>query len=575
MKTINSYYTSDVELLEFIEKNQILDSSKLLIQIFTAVNDSAFITTLMHLFKRYFPLCSLIGCTTDGEIKDGYVSTGKTVISFTLFDKTTLQIFLTNDFNDYFEAGRKLASKITTKNTKAIITFIDGLRGNGEEYLKGINATCSDVIVAGGLAGDNAKFENTYIFTKDALYSKGVVGVSLNSSALHVFTDFSFDWQTLGKTLTITQVDKNRVFKIDERTAVETYAYYLGENISKQLPKVAIEFPLIMQKNGIPIARAAISMNEDGSLVFAGNFSQGDKVRFGCADFDSILNNTQMHINKIADVNVESIFIYSCMARRRFMPNEIEYENLAYNKVAPTSGFYTYGEFFSTSTHKELLNQSMTILALSESSECSKKTIELSLNVHTNKTIQALSHLINISTAELDDLQKKLEFFSITDPLTKLHNRRYFTQISNDIFEISKRNATTLSLIVLDLDRFKVVNDTFGHKVGDDVLISFSSILTGSLRNSDISCRFGGEEFVVLLPDTNIEGALRVAENIRENTEQACMYINSDLIVKFTVSIGVSQIDFTKDLNIYKALERTDEALYIAKNNGRNQVAVK
>lgn len=575
MKTINTYYTSEVELVKFIDKNEIKDSSKLLIQVFTASNNLQFISKITCFFKREFPFCSLIGSTTDGEIKDGCVSINKTVISFSLFDKTTLQVFLTDDFDDYFQAGKKLASSIVKDDTKAIITFVDGLNGNGEEYLKGIHSISNDVIVAGGLAGDNAKFEMTYVFTKDTIYSKGVIGVSLNSTSLHVFTDFSFDWQAIGKTLTITKVHENRVYRIDDKTAVEAYAYYLGKNISKQLPKVAIEFPLIIQKNGMSTARAAISMNADGSLVFAGNFSEGDKVRLGCADFDSILNKTQSHIDKLSHVSVETVFIYSCMARRRFMPNEIEYETLAYNKAAPASGFYTYGEFFSTSTHKELLNQSMTVLVLSESSACNENNIKLTLKSHSNTTMQALSHLINVSTAELDDVRAKLEFLSITDPLTKLHNRWYFTDMSDYVFKISKRNTTALSILMLDLDKFKAINDTFGHKVGDDVLVQFASILKESLRKSDVSCRFGGEEFVVLLPDTNIEGGLKVAENIREKAEQACVFLSADKKVKYTVSIGVSQVDFTQEITIDKALQRIDEALYIAKNSGRNQVAAK
>jgi diguanylate cyclase (GGDEF)-like protein len=570
---VNSYYISETHLLEFIKQHTIQDSSSLLIQIFTATNELEFISNLIHFFNKRFPLSSLIGTTTDGEIKDGYVSTNQTVISFSQFEKTTLKVFITNTFEDYFEAGKLLASSLLQKDTKAIISFIDGLEGNGEEYLKGIAAISNEVIVAGGLAGDNAQFEKTYLFTKDTIYSKGVVGVSLSSPFLHIFSDYSFDWQAVGKTLTITKADKNRVYTIDDKTAVETYAYYLGDEVSKKLPQVAIEFPLMVKKNGLCTARASIATKDDGSLVFAGNFTKGDKVRFGCADFESILNETQSHIDKLFHKEIETLFIYSCMARRRFMPNEIEYETLAYNQIAPASGFYTYGEFFSTSTTKELLNQSMTIIALSESTTFNENHIILDSKKHNNTTIQALSHLINISTKELDKTQRELELLSITDPLTKLHNRRYFTDVSEEIFQIAQRNNSPITLLMVDIDKFKNINDTFGHKMGDDVLVQFTTLMKKVLRKSDISCRFGGEEFVVLLPETDLEGGLKVAHTIKEETENASLLLNSHQKIQYTVSIGVSQIDFKEKQGIESGLKRADNALYFAKNNGRNQVA--
>jgi diguanylate cyclase (GGDEF)-like protein len=574
MKTTSVYYFSLEQMIDFIKTSSIEDSPSLLIQIFTAKNERNFILKLTTFFHTHFPLCALIGCTTDGEIKDGHVSTGQTVISFSQFEKTKLQVFITDSFKDYFQAGKLLATTLTKKDTKAIISFIDGLHGNGEEYLNGIHSVCNQVIVAGGLAGDNAKFEKTYLFTKDFICDKGVVGVSLNSSCLHIFSDFSFDWQAIGKTLTITKADKNRVYMIEDKTATEAYTYYLGENIGIKLPSVAIEFPLIIQKNGLNIARAAISKKDDGSLVFAGNFNEGDKVRFGCANFESILNETQAHINKLLYKEVETLFIYSCMARRRFMPNEIECETMPYNEVAPASGFYTYGEFFSTLGNQELLNQSMTVLALSESDTKNEKQITVDDKMHNNTTIQALSHLINISTKELDKVQKELELLSTIDPLTKLYNRRYFTDVSDDMFKISQRDSTNISLLMLDIDKFKNINDTFGHKVGDDVLVQFAIILRKLLRKSDITCRFGGEEFVVLLPQTIAKDGETIAQKIRKTIEETPLRISTKHEIRYTVSIGVSQIDFIHDTSIDKALNRADNALYFAKNNGRNQVVL-
>jgi len=572
MKTTNTYFNSEHELLEFVKKENICDDEKLLIQIFTGNNNFKFIKKLLSIVTEHFPKSKLIGSTTDGEICEGKVSTKKTVISFTTFEKTTLGIYICNNFNDYFEGGKNLATSLIKKDTKVIISFIDGLTGNGEDFLNGINCIKNDIIVCGGLSGDNSIFDKTYVFTKDAILLDGIVGVALNSNDLRIFTDYSFDWQAIGKKLTITHAIGNRVFTIEDRTAVEAYNYYLGGAVSEKLPKVGIEFPLIIQDNDIEIARAAIGKRDDGSLIFAGNLKIGDEVRFGCADFDSIFNETQKHVDKLFGNCVESIFIYSCMARRRFIPEVIEAETLVYNEIAPSSGFYTYGEFFSCGKSKLLLNQSMTVLALSESSICNQKRVKFQALKHSKLTLQALSHLINVSTKELDILQNKLEFQNQTDPLTKLYNRRYFSEVSNNLFKISHRDFKPLSILMLDIDKFKNINDTYGHSIGDRVIIKLAKTLIRIKRESDITCRYGGEEFIMLLPNTSLRGACAYSEKIRKKIEKLTVEIDEKITITFTISIGVSEIDFINDKNIELVINRADEALYKAKNGGRNQV---
>jgi len=572
MKTINTYFISETQLHEFIELQKIEDSFQLLIQIFTAKNDFTFLSELTRFFSNHFPLSTLIGATTDGEIKDGYISTHKTVISFTLFETVQLKCYISDTFENYYEAGKNLASAVVQNETKVIIAFIDGLAGNGEAFLNGIDALSSEIIVAGGLAGDNATFRKTYVFTKESIVSDGVVGVSLSSPSLNVLTDYSFNWLPIGKALRITHARDNRVYTIDDKTAVEAYNYYLGDDIGSQLPFIGIEFPLIIQREGFNIARAPIAQESDGSLIFAGNLKNGDTVRFGYGDADIILGETQKHLDNFTDIPIETIFIYSCMARRRFIPMEIEHETLVYNQIAPTSGFFTYGEFFSTSTTKELLNQSMTILALSESDLPLSQKLIFQNTQQKSTTIRALSHLISVSVKDLESAQAELKILASTDPLTRLYNRRYFTDMSNNLFKLSKRNNTALSCIMLDIDKFKNINDTYGHPIGDQVLIELSTILQGSLRKSDFICRFGGEEFVALLPDTNTQNALSVAEEIRKKIEDYTISLCDGQIIKCTVSLGVSEINTSEDKTIEQVLNRVDEALYKAKNAGRNRV---
>jgi len=158
--------------------------------------------------------------------------------------------------------------------------------------------------------------------------------------------------------------------------------------------------------------------------------------------------------------------------------------------------------------------------------------------------------------------------------MTKLYNRRYFTDISTNIFQIAKREQESLSIIMLDIDKFKNINDTFGHRTGDSVLIKLSKLLQKALRTSDVICRYGGEEFVVLLPQTDLDGSAVVAEEIRKKVEQTVLKIEKNSI-KFTISLGVSEVNFEKEHSIEQTLNRADDAMYASKNSGRNRVSQK
>ena len=169
-------------------------------------------------------------------------------------------------------------------------------------------------------------------------------------------------------------------------------------------------------------------------------------------------------------------------------------------------------------------------------------------------------------------LKEQLQLLSITDSMTKLYNRRYFENTAEHYFESVKRNKTDLSLIMLDVDNFKQINDNYGHKIGDFVLIELANILLSLSRKSDIICRFGGEEFIILLPQTNLEGANFMAEKIRRHIEESALPLDNLNQLKFTVSLGVSQVNILVDKNIEDCIKRSDDALYEAKNSGKNRV---
>jgi len=167
--------------------------------------------------------------------------------------------------------------------------------------------------------------------------------------------------------------------------------------------------------------------------------------------------------------------------------------------------------------------------------------------------------------------EKELERLAHTDHLTGVNNRRYFIELLELELERCRRYPKSLSLLMLDIDHFKTVNDTYGHGAGDEALKSFVAMLNNSgLRNSDFAGRMGGEEFAVTLPETEMEIASGVvAERIRNSLEKRAIIYNGTRFF-VTVSIGVAEL--RKEDSVQSILHRADQALYRAKTSGRNRV---
>jgi diguanylate cyclase (GGDEF)-like protein len=171
---------------------------------------------------------------------------------------------------------------------------------------------------------------------------------------------------------------------------------------------------------------------------------------------------------------------------------------------------------------------------------------------------------------EAKRLTETLRESSLQDAMTGLHNRRFLEEYVETLVATAKRHQTSLAILLLDLDYFKMVNDTHGHDAGDAVLKAIAELLKQNVRASDLVIRFGGEEFLILLPDTNGEAALKVADKIRLTVEQHKFRIAGGELKK-TISVGVAL--FPEDSETFwQTLKYADVALYRAKDEGRNRV---
>ena len=189
-------------------------------------------------------------------------------------------------------------------------------------------------------------------------------------------------------------------------------------------------------------------------------------------------------------------------------------------------------------------------------------------NVNDLDFILNLSEFIamSISNAVLYEQTSKL---AVTDGLTGISNRQSVEKSLQIEFERSKRYNSPLSLILLDVDHFKGVNDTYGHQKGDEVLIAFASLLKKACRANDIAARYGGEEFLMILPQSNAQGAFKIAERVREEIMRISFTGNES---NFAVTVSCGVAEFNKDYeSINKLIAAVDQALYEAKNGGRNR----
>ena len=173
-------------------------------------------------------------------------------------------------------------------------------------------------------------------------------------------------------------------------------------------------------------------------------------------------------------------------------------------------------------------------------------------------------------TQERVRMMEKLQRLAITDGLTKLHNSRsFYSQLEVEVDRYN-RYKHSLSLLLLDIDRFKNYNDTFGHLEGDKVLVRISQMIKSCLRKLDTAYRYGGEEFTVILPETSCEEAILVAERIRNVVHEEVFRPEKGKEVSITISVGVTQYNENEELSTF--IQRADKAMYLSKQKGRNRV---
>jgi len=298
----------------------------------------------------------------------------------------------------------------------------------------------------------------------------------------------------------------------------------------------------------VPVA-LLMSLNKDELTVFAKNdsilnpFNVGDKEN---------CRNSGLYCERVVDTN-QRLFIHNALESKEWRENpDIEF-NLVNYLGYPIN--WPNGDIFGT----------LCILD-SEPHHYSEK--QERLMVQFRNMIEVNLELLE-KNLKLENLSKNLEYLANTDELTDIWNRRAFIAESEKELQRAVRNEHPVCLLMLDIDDFKLINDQFGHEVGDEVLKLFCHGIMATKRSYDIFGRIGGEEFAILLPETKQAEAVELAERIREKIANIFFHTQQQN-VRITVSIGVCQL--TPQDNILSGLNKADKVLYNAKRAGKNQV---
>ena len=587
IKSLNIRYRGKGDLLPARETAEGYGSDQILLQVFCGVPDTKVAENLIEEIRSSFPGTAIIGTSTAGEIMDGQALDEEIIVSFSFFSHTRVRTTLITRNDDLAQAGKDIATSVKQEDTKALILFGCGLKEgkliNGTPLLADIHSRMPGVVIAGAQAGDNGKGRFTFVFTEEGITRTGVAAAALSGSRLRVNNTCNLSWVPIGKKLTVTRAKGSRVYTIDNRSVYDLYCHCLGREVADNLPLSAADFPLIINRDGIPMALHATGVNEDGSFDYIHECHAGEQLQFGFCHRGLLALEGEITRNKLRKLEAEAIFVYSCAARKRILGEEISIELAAVSDLAPSAGFFAYGEYFSHNTRKAyFFSQTMTILTLSETEPGKHhRAAPVSKPDHQPdesrelRTLRVLHRLIDTSAGEIETITRELAGLARKDSLTGLANRRRFNENLAGELRRRLRSYSPLSLILLDADHFKAYNDIYGHASGDDCLRGISQVIgTIVKRPSDTAARYGNQEFACILPDTDFCGAMKIAGEIRAGVEAlAIPHKGSPVADSVTVSLGLLTLDACDNLSPGEFVDACDRLLYQAKSLGRNQIA--
>lgn len=529
--------------------------------------------------KDTLPEVKLIGGTVSANITAGVISYYGISVTFSVFNNSSVDVLPVywND-EDSKQIGSDFLKRLSRmKHLVAVGMYTSGFTLNVVPFFNELSKLPSDIIFFGGIVDDGTVKGQGFVFTNDDIIKYGHVMVVFKGSSLIANVGYTSGWRPLGKTMRVTGLsNSNTISEIDGVPVRQIYEKYLG--ISKWddiFLREAVVFPFAVQRSSTPLARLPRTVADDGSATYGADFVLGEKVRLCYGDPEFIIYEARRLQQDMVRFQPEGVFAVSCWARQVLLHKDVNQELEACRKSAPSTGVYALGEYIRTIDGGIFLNNMcLSIIGLREGGISTNfyesipmKPIRLERR---NGIVSHLMHFVQAVSSELEDSNRRLKDMARIDFLTSLMNRGELeATLANALYD-GHMNNTHTAVLMLDIDNFKQINDTFGHDVGDQVLRSVAEVIKQNIRTTDKAGRWGGDEFIIIFSRTNISGAKNIATRIREkimNKSFACDGCH------ITVSIGITEV--RKEDTVMSMFQRVDTAMYNSKRqNGKNSITV-
>ena len=560
----------DIEnCIHFFATSYIPRKHHILISIYTHWNKPETIREMTRLFCDAFPEAEIAGMTTAGGIENGRMHLRQTIVTIQFFEKSDVHAAIYDFSKESMSAlgERALADCQKEKDLSAVLLFLTQQYYDFEPFLTALDKLSKDIPICGGYAHTYLQEDGIYVFTKDAILSRGILLITY-AGAVQVLTESVMGWQPLGRTMTITAMDGPLVIKaLDHKPAIHFYQKYLH---STDFGKSQLLFPLVRNAHQFRLAVLPLDAKSNGALQTNVFSHVGDQVQMAYGDPDQVILSSREVLCHIERFVPEGMLLLSCVTRRYFLKEDINQILSAYSDFCVTAGGYVNGELIRIAGKTQTTNMTLVSISFREGEaplvNTAKKHHTPVVLGEALSTIQRLATFVTETTKELAETQKQLSFAASHDSFTGLLNRGSIEKMLCRCHEDASARQLAFSALMIDLDTFKHINDTFGHNKGDEVIREVAAIMKRMIRPTDFAGRWGGDEFVIILPGTTLANARIVASRLQQAFQTIQLPDHSFL----TASIGCTTA--SPDETEQTFYKRMDDALYLAKEGGRNRI---